>query len=59
MNTGELITLLELLKKYETEKIDPIIKRDPKTQLEFLATVQASEHKKVVREIYECIAFDL
>ena len=59
MSTDELITLMELLRKYETDKVEPVIKRKPETKIELMAKFQASEHKKIINEMYDCITWDL
>ena len=59
MSTDELITLMELLRKYETEKVDPYIKRTVENKLELMASFNASKHKKAINEICECIVCDL
>ncbi len=59
MSKDELITLMELLKKYEIEKVDPCIKNYIKSKLELMASLKASEHKKVIDEICDCIVWDL
>lgn len=59
MTTDELITLMELLRKYESEKVDPLLKRNPETKIELMATFEAKEHKKVICEMYDLIAYDL
>lgn len=59
MSEDELITLMELLRKYETEKVDPCIKRGTGNKLELMASFNASVHKKVINEICDCIICDL
>lgn len=59
MSTDKLITLMELLRKYETEKVDPCIKRRTENKLELMASFRAIEHKKIINEICDCIVYDL
>lgn len=50
---------MELLRKYETEKVDPCIKRRTENKLELMASFSAIEHKKIINEICDCIVCDL
>lgn len=59
MSSDELITLMELLQKYEKENVEPLLKQEPKTKFEFRVFLSANQHKKVINEIYECITHDL
>ena len=53
MSRDELITLMELLQKYEEENVEPLLK------FEFRVFLSANQHKKVINEICECITYDL
>ncbi len=59
MSSDELITLMELLQKYEKENVEPLLKQEPKTKFEFRVFLSANQQKKVINEIYECITHDL
>ena len=50
---------MELLQKYEEEDVEPLLKQEPKTKFEFRVFLSATQHKKVINEICECITYDL
>ena len=57
MSKEELITLMDLLQKYSEEEVEPSIKQNPETKTEYLLTIKAQQHKRVIKEICECIVF--
>ena len=55
MSKEDKIHLMDLLREYQKEEIEPVLARKPETKLDLMAVISASEHKKVIGEIQDII----